>query len=223
MRVVFLLFLFSSVFVNAQDISRNLGDFEKVKVVSGLDITIEKSDSNKVIISGDLKEDVSVKNKDGRLRISMNVSSVLKDHNVKVRLFVQNDLKLIDLSEGSDAKIIGKLEQDFLEVKTQEGSEFEGILYCTHSDFRAVTGGVIAVNGQVDQIDVNVGTGGVFKGMDLDAKSAHVESSTGGVIEVSAIEVLDAEVKVGGSVYYKGLPKVLNTKKVLGGTISAKN
>jgi len=223
MRIVFLICLLSFFPINAQDISRNLGDFEKVKVVSGLDINIEKSDENRIIISGDLKENVSVKNKDGRLRISMNVSGILKDHNVSIHLLVKNDLKLIDLGEGSEAKIIGKLEQDFLEVRTQEGAEFDGILYCTHLDFRSVTGGIIAVNGQVDQMDVNVGTGGVFKGLDLDAKSAHAEASTGGVIEVSAIEVLDAEVKVGGTIFYKGLPRVLNTKKVLGGSISAKN
>ena len=36
-------------------------------------------------------------------------------------------------------------------------------------------------------------------------------------------EVLDAKVRFGGTIHYKGTPEVLKTKKIIGGTIKAVN
>ena len=66
-------------------------------------------------------------------------------------------------------------------------------------------------------------TGGIYKAFELQSKQTIVTSASGANVEVKTSEILDAKVRFGGNIYYKGTPEVLKTKKVIGGVIKDKN
>jgi hypothetical protein len=50
-----------------------------------------------------------------------------------------------------------------------------------------------------------------------------VKAGTGAKAEVLAGEILNAKVSFGGSIFYKGNPKVVKDKKVIGGIIQKRD
>ena len=88
---------------------------------------------------------------------------------------------------------------------------------------KSVSGGLIELEGKTQNQNVDVNTGGIYEAYGLESNQTIVTSATGGNVKVYATEVLDAKVLFGGTIYYKGNPEVLKTKKVIGGKIKAIN
>ena len=63
--------------------------------------------------------------------------------------------------------------------------------------------------------------GGTYKGYEVESNHTSVTSASGAVALVNAKVLLDAKVRFGGTVFYKGKPKDLKTKKIIGGTIKS--
>jgi hypothetical protein len=61
--------------------------------------------------------------------------------------------------------------------------------------------------------------GGTYKGYEVESNHTSVISASGAVALVNAKVLLDAKVRFGGTVFYKGKPKNIKTKKIIGGTI----
>ena len=220
---VFFLFFFLSLALQGQNIEVNLGDVSKVKVLSGLDVTYYQSTSNKMEISGNYKENVNWKVSNDMLKITMDVTKVLKDHNVKINLYLKKVPALLDLNEGCHFILADNFEGLYSEIKVQEGAEFHGRLALDSAKFKSITGGQIVVSGHVDDYDCYLNTGGLFDAYELSASKATIVALAGGEANVFADKILDVEVKIGGIVNYKGVPEILKTNKLLGGSINAKN
>ena len=60
-------FVFLSQITNAQ-VSRNLGDFDEVKVFDKITVKLISSSENKVVITGDRADEVETVNKNGELK-----------------------------------------------------------------------------------------------------------------------------------------------------------
>ena len=69
--IIFLLGTFT--FLGQSKIDRDLGDFSKVAVYDGINLELVKSDENKVEITGKNTNFVVVKNKNGDLKIRLNL------------------------------------------------------------------------------------------------------------------------------------------------------
>lgn len=222
MRLV-VLFFFISLTIQGQNIDVNLGDFSKVKIFSGLDVTYHESTVNKMVISGNYKEDVNWKISNDMLRISMDVTKALKDHNVKIELYLKEVPVLLDLNEGAKFELSDPFKGLYSEIKVQEGAEFHGRLALDSAKFKSITGGQIVVSGHVEDYDCYLNTGGLFDAYELSASKASIVALAGGEANVFVDKILDVEVKIGGIVNYKGVPEILETNKLLGGSINAKN
>ena len=71
---LYMLFFTITVTASAQDtIEKSLGEFSTVKVFDLINLKMIKSDENKAVISGDNKNDVELINKNGLLKIRMNI------------------------------------------------------------------------------------------------------------------------------------------------------
>ena len=62
-----------------------------------------------------------------------------------------------------------------------------------------------------------------MEGFDLNCSNADVLAISGGNAQVSVYNILNAQVKFGGNIEFRGEPAVLNEKKVLGGSIEGNN
>jgi len=224
MKKVTLLFLLSCSILFAQEtITTNLGDFNDLKVFSGLTVKLEKSDVAKIVITGSKANQVSVKNKNGLLKLSLNFADGFKYEDVSITLFYNKNIGVLDANEGAYIISDDIFEQLNLELKVQEGAHIEMPLSVKYLTIKSVSGGVIVVNGTTQNQIVDANTGGIYNAYDLKSKQSVVTSSAGAIVHVQAKEVLDAKVNFGGTIYYKGTPEELKTKKVVGGTIKQKD
>ena len=215
-------FLGFTVWTMAQERSQNLGDFNEIKIFNGLSVEIQKATDSKIEISGEKTEDVIFKNVNGKLKISLKFPEQFNADKVKVKIYYNQDLATLDANEGSAIFSDEIINQVNLTIKTQEGAYINTLVDVKYLTIKAVTGASIKVMGTATNQDVEVTTGGVYEAYDLLNEIADVTAASGGRAEVNVSKLLDAKVRFGGNVYYKGNPEKINTKKVFGGKIKNK-
>ncbi len=221
MKKITLLCLFlMSVLASAQTtITKSLGEFSTIKVYNGIDVELIKSTENKIIVTGEKAEKVTIKNKNNTLKISLKFPETTADGKVKVKLNYATLLKIIDANEG--ATITGKgIKQTQIEIKAQEGAFINMVVDVKHLKVKSSSGAVIKLSGTTKNQNVNADLGGMYHGYKLLVSDlSHVRAGSGSKVEVQAGETLDAKVSFGGSIFYKGKPEVFKNKKVIGGVI----
>jgi hypothetical protein len=220
MKKISLLFLFIVGFtLNAQEtIEKSVGVFKTVKVYDLINLKMIKSSENKVIISGKNRSDVEVINKNGKLKIRMNLEESY-DGNDTVVVLYYTSVDIIDANEGAKVSVKEPIEQFEIDLKTQEGAEITAKLKTTYANFRAVTGGIINVTGSSKNQDISIYTGGIFNGEDFITVQTEVRVNAAGEAYVNATDYVDARIKVGGSIFIYGKPKQVDESSVLGGRI----
>ena len=225
MKKVTLLCLFlMSILASAQTtITKNLGDFSTIKVFNGIDLDLVKSDKNKIIVTGEKAEKVTIKNKNNTLKVALKFPETTADGKVKVTLYYASLLKIIDANEG--ATITGKeITQAQIEIKAQEGAFINMVVNVKHLKVKSVSGAVIKLSGTTKNQTVEANLGGIYHGYKLMVSDLnHVRAGSGSKVEVQAGETLDAKVSFGGSIFYKGTPEVFKDKKVIGGVIEQRS
>ena len=75
-NITYILLLFTISIFSQVKIDRELGDFSKVAVYDGINLELIKSEENKVEISGKNTSFVVVKNKNGDLKIRLNLELI---------------------------------------------------------------------------------------------------------------------------------------------------
>ena len=222
-KITIILFFVSITIFSQTTITKTIGDYNKLKVYNGIDVELVKSDKQEMIITGEKSEKVKVKNTNNTLKISLRFPETLANGKVKITLFYNKNIQTIDVNEG--AMVTAKnFNQPQLEVKAQEGALINMVIETKHLNVKSVSGGVIKLTGTTKNQNVEVTDSGVYHAYNLKASdSSIIRAAIGGKAEINVGETLDAKIRFGGTIYYKGTPEVLKTKKVLGGTIEAKN
>ena len=218
-KVIFAILFFSCYIVNSQNsIEKKIGEFKTIKVYDLINLKMKKSDENKVIISGKNKNDVEVINKNGKLKIRMDIGESY-DGNDTVVILYYTSVDVIDANEGAKVMLKEPIEQFEIDLKTQEGAEITAELKTNYANFRAVTGGVINVTGSSKNQDISIYTGGVFNGKDFITEQTEVSVNAAGEDYINATEYADVNIKAGGDVFIYGNPKLIDENRVLGGRI----
>ena len=220
-NVALCIVLTCSIAFSQEPITKNLGDFNTLKVYNGLTVEIQKSNVSTIEISGSQSEDVSVKNTNGILKIRLKFPDSFTAEDVRIVLNYTNDIGVLDANEGAQIYSDEKINQQHLEVKAQEGARIDLTIDTKYLVVKSVSGGIIILNGKTENQNAEVTTGGIYEAYDLESKQSIVTAASGASVEINAQETLDAKVRFGGSIYYKGTPEILKTKKVIGGTIKA--
>ncbi|MBC3845773.1 DUF2807 domain-containing protein [Winogradskyella echinorum] len=205
--------------IQAQEtLEKTIGEFSTVKVYDLINLKMIKSDENKVIVSGKNRRDVEVVNKNGKLKIRMNLEESY-DGNDTVIILHYTSVDVIDANEGAKVTIEEPIEQYEIDLKTQEGAEITAELNTTYANFRAVTGGVLNVSGSSKNQDISIYTGGAFNGEDFITEQTEVSINAAGEAYINATEYVDVRIKAGGDVFIYGNPKQVDESRVLGGRI----
>lgn len=220
-KLVLVLILSSLTTFAQQRITKDLGEFNKLKVFSGLRVKLIKSDKASIEIKGNNSEDVVVKNVNGLLKLSVKLPHAFDEDQTLIRVYFTKEIELIDANEGAVITSDDKLKQSFAEIRAQEGARIELRIKTQNLKVKAVTGGIVTLSGKAINQDVIANTGGIYEGFDLQTLNATVVAATGGEAEVNVSDLLEAKVKLQGYIIYKQRPKNLKKKRLLGGTICA--
>ena len=173
-------------------ISKKIKDFTTIKVYNGIDVELIKSDLQELVITGEKSEKVNVKHNRNILKISLKFPETLANNKVKVKLYYNKKIQVIDANEG--ASIVAKeIKQQQLEVKTQEGAYVNLLVDVKHLTIKAVSGGVIKLTGTAKNQSIEVNNAGVYHGFNLKTTDTSiVKAALGGKAEVAVGETLDA-------------------------------
>lgn len=219
MKTLLSILLLSATLSFAQNpIEKNIGDFNKIKVFDLIEISLIKSNENKVIIKGNDTEDVEIINKDGVLKIRMKLDKIFNGNDTFITVYYTN-IDIIDANEGAFITSNEILNQTKIILKTQEGANIKIKVLVENLEVRAVTGGVVETRGSATYQDVVLNTGGIYQGKHLETKNTTLKIQAAGKAYVNALNFVEANVKAGGEVYIYGHPKKVKEATFLGGTI----
>jgi len=220
--LIVLVSLFTVFNLHAQEEERTieLESFSTVKGFDGLSINLIKSDVNKAVISGANSNKVVLVNKDGILKIRMQIDKIFSGYRTFVDLYYSDKLITIDVNEDAKITAVEIIQQDVLELKAQEGGELDINAEVEQLLIKTVTGGVIKTKGSSELQDVAINTGGVYEGKDLKTKFSTVNVNAGSRAEIYAFDYVKVNVKAGGEVLVYGDPVKMDEKTVFGGKVT---
>ncbi|MBU3820608.1 DUF2807 domain-containing protein [Flavobacteriaceae bacterium XHP0103] len=215
--VLFTVFAASVIYAQ-KPIEKNIGDFKELKVYDLIEVELIKSDENKVVITGDNADYVLVNNKNGTLKIKMELSKIFDGNNTKVKLYYTT-VDIIDANEGVKIHSKDEIKQFEIDLKAQEGGSINVVVDVNYANIKAVTGGIITASGTAKKESVKLLTGGVFNGEKLKSEDSEVSINAAGEAYINASKVADIKIRAGGDVFIYGNPETVNESKVLGGRI----
>lgn len=199
-------------------IDKEVGEFNKIKVFDLIEVNLIKSDENRILIKGDNVYDIKFVNKDGTLKLRMELEKKFSGEDTLIEVYYTN-LDIIDGNEGAKIVCNELIAQNSIELKAQEGAKIKIGMDVENVDIRAVTGGIVEASGIATNQVIVLNTGGIFEGRDLKTEVASVKISAGGEAALHASEKVNINVKAGGDVYVYGNPKEVNKNTLAGGRI----
>jgi hypothetical protein len=218
-RIVLALLFVVNIVVAQEEITMNLGDFHTVKTYRGLQVELKKGDAPKIVIDGPKSSEVSVKNNNGVLKISMNITHTFSAEDVMVYLYYSKKIDVIDANEGSHIFSEDVFKQNKLKVNAQEAGHITLKLDTEELEVVATTGGMIKLDGESVRQRIKVNTGGIYKGEELKTENADISANTGGLAYVHATKFADAGASTGGMITLTGDPEEVKKSESLGGYV----
>ena len=220
MRKIIYLIVFVSLSSFSQgNTDRDLGDFSDVSVYDGINLEIVKSDANRVEIRGNNTKFVVVKNKNGDLKIRLNLEKRFSGDRTKVTLFYKT---LYSLTSHEGANVFSKdtIKQADLNLKASTGSRQNLTLDLNTLGTTAATGASIILSGDVEYHDTTASTGAEINAIKLMTIETYANATTGGVLEITASKDLEASSKVGGIINVHSKTEKITEKIAMGGAVN---
>ncbi len=218
-KIITLILVLITAQLSAQRIiDKDVGSFYKVKVFDLIEVNLVQSDENKILIKGRNTEDIKWVNKDGVLKLRMQLDKKFTGEDTFIEVHYTN-IDVIDANEGAEITCNELVKKNKIELRAQEGGKIIIGMDVSIAEIRAVTGGIVEASGLAENQFVVINTGGIFEGSSLRTSVSEVKISAGGEAEVFASERIDIDVKAGGDVVVYGRPKHVNKKTFVGGRI----
>jgi len=203
-------------------LNRDVGDFNELKVFDLIEVNLIQSDQNRVVIKGSNTESVKLMNDNGVLKIRMELEERFDGNNTFVEVYF-TQIDVIDANEGAYIVSNETIDQNTIELRSQEGGKIKVGLKASHTKIRAVTGGIVEASGTSTSQEVKLNTGGIFEGRELHTKDTTIGITAAGEAEVYASDKVKVRVTAGGDVYIYGNPQKVDKKSIAGGRIKEIN
>ena len=217
--IAILLLLTINQFTNAQ-ITKNLGDFKTVKVFDRINVTLVKSDENKIVITGNRADEVTLVTKNDMLKIRMKFTKLLAGEDIEAILYYTGTIEGIEANEGSFVSSADTFKAVAFDVNAKEGATVKITLDVNSLTSKVRSGGILELYGKCDNHDVSVNSGGILNAKELVTKQTKITVSAGGEVEIYATDFVDAKVRAGGDIDVYGNPTQVNKKTFAGGDIT---
>ncbi len=204
------------------EISKSLGEFSELKVYDLINVDLIKSTKNKIVISGKNSENLNIIQKNNTLKLKMQLKKKFNGKETLVKLYYTS-LDIIDANQGAVVFSKGSIKQYELVLKAQEGAQIKADVDTKLLVVKSVTGAKVSTTGRSNKQEVNIRTGGVYKGANIAVENTDLDIKFGGEADVNTSNVLDVAIFSGGDVNIFGTPKQLKQRKIFGGRILFKN
>ena len=204
--------------MNFGQITKNLGDFNKVTSFDQIEVLLIKSNENKIILNGNGAEEVELINKNGELKIRMPLTKLLSGDNVSATVYFKN-INAIEANEGSRISSQDTFAGVNFDIIAKEGSQIKLNLNVDRVTVRSANGSNVNLSGAAKNQDAIINSGGELDAENLKTVQTIIATNAGGEASVFATDYVDAKTRAGGNITIFGKPKKIDQKTVLGGTI----
>ena len=210
--------------VNAE--KRNVGSFHGVEVATGIKLVLTQGNAEEVAVSAsttEYRDNIVTKVENGVLKIHYNYELKINRNKEKKELKAYVSYKNLDFLEantGAEVEIEGILKSPSLKMKANTGGVINGDINITELDVNQHTGSVITISGKADKLEVEGGTGSMFRGTDLKTSDCNATASTGAGIYITVQKELNVKANTGGYIKYKGDAGIREIKTNTGGSVS---
>lgn len=215
---ILVLFIYQIV-ISQSAVTKNVGDFNKITSFDKIEVILIPSQENKVVLTGNLANEVEIINKNEELKIRLPLVKMLKG-DATIATVYYKQLIAVEANEGS--KISGKeiVRAINFEIIGKEGSEIKLFLETSRVAVRAVAGARLFLEGKAQNIDAVISAGSELMAGNLITNTAIITANAGGEATIYATDFVDAKVRAGGTITIKGKPKQINKKTIAGGSIT---
>jgi hypothetical protein len=220
--VLILTCIMGTTMIAQESIEKKIGEFNEIKVYDLIEVNLINAEIDKVVISGKNTDDVVVVNKNGKLKIRMNLEETFDGDETTVDVYYTN-IDVIDANEGAIISSKSKIKQFEIDLKAQEGGKISVDLEVNYTNVKSVSGGQIKAMGTSKSQAVSISTGGAYMAKDLVTESTNIVIKAAGEAHINATDVADVKVRAGGSVYVYGGTNTIKEDKVFGGKIKRMN
>ncbi|PWL37954.1 DUF2807 domain-containing protein [Flagellimonas aquimarina] len=210
--------LIATAVFSQQMIDTEVGDFNKIKVFDLIEVNLIQSDDNRITIKGRNVDDIVWMNKDGVLKLRMQLDKKFLGEDTLIEVFYTN-LDVIDGNEGAKITCNELVKKNKIELRAQEGAKIHIGMDVEYAEIRAVTGGIVQATGLAQNQSIVLNTGGIFDGRDLRTATTDIKVSAGGEADIFASEEVDINIKAGGDVHVYGKPKKVYKNTFVGGRV----
>ena len=217
-RFILTLLIIPSLLVSQEEINRNLGEFTKLSIYDGINVELIKSDENKVEASGENTRFVVVKNKNGNLKIRLNVQKRFSGDRTMVKLYYKNIYSFI-AHEGSNIFSKDTLKQADLKIKGHTGSRIDIPVELNSISVTSTAGAKITLRGSSTYLEASSATGSEINARNMVIDDGEVSALSGSMIDVRAETSLEAIARIGGVINVHSKTERITEKVSLGGAV----
>ena len=211
--------LLAAVQVSFAQLSRQLDAFTNLEVTDKITVNFIPSAENKILIEGELANQMEIVQQHNLLRLKMGGSYLLQGDKVQVTLYASN-IKDIAAKKGSKINVSAPLKGDRIQLSAVEGAFVESAVEAGKLIASAHTGGVLDVKGTCKTQEITSNLGGEYKGKKVASEEAIVRINGGSKVELTATKTVDVQTRAGGVVNIYGKPADKKERKFAGGKIN---
>lgn len=206
------------------DEERNVTDFDRLKVSSGIDVRLSQGNRHRVIIKAneDIIDDVESEVINGTLKLNVDRNWFRGGGTVKAEItFVE--LSSIDVSAGSDVESDGLLTFEDLEIEASAGSDLRLNLEAYDVKLRTSSGSDANLKGAARNFEARASSGSDISAFGFEVENAVLECSSGSDVKAYVTHTMKVKASSGSDIHYKGDPELLEVNTSSGADLNKVN
>lgn len=203
-------------------VTYQLKDFDRINLQGNIEAQLEQGPVEEVVVEEALTEaasKISVETEGKTLKIKMNLREQVRGDRIRLRIFFRH-LKEIKAAGGAGVNLVLPDEKvDFAaHVHTGASLNLEG--HFSNLELSVSTGGKVNVKGHADYLEAEVNTTGEIRAGGLVVAKALLKAHTGGMLEASVKQSVEANVTTAGEIILAGNPEEEKISASAGGKLT---
>lgn len=220
------------------------GEYDKIKIAQTLDVEIEKSDIEKVVVTApsDLLPYIIIENQGDELYIHLKKNVSISTRNVAIKIFAKDFSSLsasssasifvrdrftqdhIDVKVSSSGSIEGELEANNLSIEASSSGNFRGKIWAVNLTSEVTSSGDVSVSGKTKNANLSASSSGTLNASNVTAANATLHASSSGDIRIAVSNQLQADASSSGDiiVYKKGSLNTISKNESSSGSVTIK-
>jgi len=201
---------------------RNVGEFDEIKVTTGMNVWITQGEETKVVVVADENLHDAILTEVSGKTLKVYTESRIRWAKEKKVLITINNLEKTSLSAGSNVYSNGLLNFENLDISTSSGSNANFEVNSKNLSVSSSSGSNAKIKGNAYKLVLDASSGANIKAVGLEASFCDAEASSGANVHIRVLKEINARASSGGNVIYYGNPEKMDINTSSGGNVTKK-